>query len=55
MELTCNDFELEVEAVGDLAVLRAVTDAVTINVPLSIAGAAALIEVLTPFVQPLAA
>jgi len=55
LELTCNDVEMDVVAVGDLAVLRAVTDAITINIPLTIAAVAILVEELIPFVQAAAA
>lgn len=52
LELTCQDGEIEVLTLSDLAVLRAVTDAVVINIPLTVASAAAIVELLTTFVQP---
>jgi hypothetical protein len=53
LELTCQDEELEVLVVGDLAVLRTtVMDAVAVNIPLTIAGAAEVVALLTLFVQP---
>lgn len=46
LELTCSDVDMEVFRVGDVAVLRAVTDVLTIDLPLASAGVEEVIKAL---------